>query len=133
MEKSRKKVLITVRKAPHGTYYVQEALDVMFIMASYDMDLSVLFQDDGVFALKSNQNTKALGTKGFMASLGALVDWDVTNVYADTSSMQQRGMTEDMLVSIGEDEDSGETLYPRLLEMGETIELMENQDAILSF
>jgi len=63
-----KKVMITVRKAPHGSIYVHEAIEVMFIVASYGMDLSVVFIDDGVFALKDGQDTKALGIKGFMAS-----------------------------------------------------------------
>ena len=75
------KLMIVIRKAPHGTIYVQEAIEVMFIMASFDMDLSIVFLDDGVNAVKQGQDTKELGIKGFSASLGALADWDVKNVY----------------------------------------------------
>lgn len=133
MSESRKKVLVIVAKAPHGTFYVQEALDVMFIMTAYEIDLSVLFTGDGVLALKSNQNTKAIGTKGFMASIGALTDWDIKEVFVDADAMRARDLSQDMLVSIGNDEDTDEALYPRLLEHDEVYALLERNEATLSF
>ena len=87
MAATGKKVMVTVRRAPHGSIYVQESVEVMFIFATYDMDLSVVFLDDGVLALQKSQDTKGLGIKGFMASLGALVDWEVTKVYVDRQSL----------------------------------------------
>lgn len=133
MSESRKKVLVIVAKAPHGTFYVQEALDVMFIMTAYEIDLSVLFTGDGVLALKSNQNTKAIGTKGFMASIGALTDWDIKEVFVDADAMRARDLSQDMLVSIGNDEDTDEALYPRPLEHDEVNALLERNEATLSF
>lgn len=127
-----KKVMITVRKAPHGTIYVQEAIEVMFIVASYGMDLSVVFMDDGVFALKDKQDTKALGIKGFMASIGALVDFEVEKVYVDQQSMQARNLSEDDLVFIGEDEDTEEPVKPRVLDTAAIRALMVDQDSIVS-
>ena len=50
MSATSNKIMITVRKAPHGTIYVQEAIEIMFIVASYGMDLSVVFLDDGVLS-----------------------------------------------------------------------------------
>jgi len=127
-----KKVMITVRKAPHGSIYVQEAIEVMFIVASYGMDLSVVFIDDGVFALKDGQDTGALGTKGFMASIGALVDFEVENVYVDSQSMRERNLGEDDLVFIGEDEDTEEPVKPRVLDSEAIRALMVEQDSIVS-
>lgn len=133
MSKSRKKVLVIVTKAPHGTFYVQEALDVMFIMTAYEIDLSVLFTGDGVLALKSNQVTKAVGTKGFIASIGALADWDIKEVFVDAEAMRSRELSQDMLVTVGDDEDTSEALYPRPLEQDEIYALLELSEATLSF
>jgi tRNA 2-thiouridine synthesizing protein C len=127
-----KKVMITVRKAPHGSIYVQEAIEVMFIVASYGMELSVVFIDDGVLALKSGQDTRELGIKGFMASLGALTDFEVANVFADRRSLSDRNMSEDDIVFIGEDEDTEEPVKPKVIDSGEIARLMADQDSIMS-
>lgn len=128
-----KKVMITVRKAPHGSIYVHEAIEVMFIVASYGMNLSVVFMDDGVMALKQGQDTRELGIKGFMASIGALVDFEVENVYVDKQSMQDRNLSEDDLVVIGEDEDTEEPIKPSVIDTDEIKRMMAEQDSLISF
>jgi len=133
MSETPRKVMITVRKAPHGSIYVHEAIEVMFIVASYGMELSVVFMDDGVMALKSGQNTSKLGIKGFMASIGALVDFEVEKVYVDRQSLLDRNMSEADLVSIGEDEDTEEPIRPRVLDSREIAEMMADQHSIMSF
>ncbi len=65
MSEDIKKIMFTVRNAPHGTIYVYEGLEVKLIMAAYDADISVVFMDDGVYSLKQGQNTDELGIKGF--------------------------------------------------------------------
>jgi tRNA 2-thiouridine synthesizing protein C len=132
MSDTPKKVMITVRKAPHGSIYVQEAIEVMFIVASYGMELTVVFIDDGVLALKSGQDTGELGIKGFMASLGALTDFEVTNVYADRQSLTDRNLREEDLVFIGEDEDTEEPVRPRLEDSATIAAMMAEQDSIMS-
>jgi tRNA 2-thiouridine synthesizing protein C len=126
------KVMITVRKAPHGSIYVQEAIEVMFIVASYGMELSVVFIDDGVLALKTGQDTGELGIKGFMASLGALTDFEVSNVYVDRTSLTERNMGEQDLVFIGEDEETEQPVRPAVLESQAIATMMAEQDSILS-
>jgi len=97
MADETRKVMITVRRAPHGSIYVHE------------------------------------GIKGFMASIGALVDFEVEKVYVDRQSLADRNMSEDDLVYIGEDEDTEEPLKPQVLDSAEIRRLMEQQDAIMSF
>ncbi len=133
MARTGKKVMVTVRKAPHGSIYAQEAVEVMFIFASYDMDLSVVFMDDGVLALQTGQDTKPLGIKGFMASLGALVDWEVTNVYVDRQSLKERNIAEDGVISIGRTEDTDEPILPKALDRSEIAAMMAEQHSIVSF
>lgn len=133
MGKERKKAMIVVRKAPHGSIYVQEAQEVMLIVAAYEMELSVVFIDDGVFALKAGQDTKALGTKSFMPIFTALIDWEIENVYLDEDSMKQRNLSLDQIINIGEDEDTEEPVKPEILTATEIQALMKQQDAVLSF
>ena len=133
MAATGKKVMVTVRRAPHGSIYVQESVEVMFIFATYDMDLSVVFLDDGVLALQKGQDTKGLGIKGFMASLGALVDWEVTNVYVDRQSLKARNIAEDAIIAIGKDDDTDAPIRPKVLDSAEIAKMMAAQHAIASF
>ena len=123
MAATGKKVMVTVRKAPHGSIYVQESIEVMFIFATYDMDLSVVFMDD----------TKGLGIKGFMASLGALVDWEVTKVYVDRQSLKERNIAEDAIISIGKDEETDAPIRPKVLDSAEIAAMMAVQHSLVSF
>lgn len=132
MSNAVNKVMITVRKAPHGSIYVQEAIEVMFIVASYGMDLSVVFLDDGVLALKDGQDTSELGIKGFVASLGALTDFEVTQVYVDEQSLNDRNLSRDDLVFIGEDEETEEPVKAQVKSSEEIAKMMAEQNSIMS-
>ncbi|MBF0340179.1 MAG: DsrE family protein [Magnetococcales bacterium] len=133
MAEEIKKIMFTVRKPPHGTIYVYEGLEVKLIMAAYDADISVVFMDDGVFAVKQGQDTKDLGIKGFAATYGALVDYEITKVFVDRKSMEDRGMTEDDLLVIGEDEDTEEPIKPQVVDSDEIAAMMAEQHNILAF
>jgi len=133
MAEEIKKIMFTVRKAPHGTIYVYEGLEVKLIMAAYDADISVVFMDDGVYALKQGQNTKDLGIKGFEATYGVFVDYEIEKVYVDRQSLESRGMTEEDLLFIGEDEDTEEPIRPKVVESKEIAAMMAEQHNILSF
>ncbi|MEO5349423.1 MAG: sulfurtransferase complex subunit TusC [Magnetococcus sp. YQC-3] len=133
MAEEIKKIMFTVRKAPHGTIYVYEGLEVKLIMAAYDADIAVVFMDDGVFALKQGQDTKELGIKGFAATYGALIDYEIQKVFVDRQSMEMRGMTEEDLLVIGEDEDTEEPIKPKVIDSQEIAAMMAEQHNILSF
>ncbi|OGS75960.1 MAG: sulfurtransferase TusC [Gallionellales bacterium GWA2_55_18] len=110
------------RKAPYGTIYALESLEVVLITAAFDQDVSLAFLDDGVYQLKKGQQTKGIETKNFSPAYRALEDYDVEKLYVDKGSMDERGLTEaDLLVDV--------TLLSRA-EMGA---LMDEQDVILSF
>ena len=52
-----KKFLYVNRKAPHGTVYALESLEVVLIGAAFEQDVSLAFVDDGVYQLMQNQDT----------------------------------------------------------------------------
>lgn len=93
-----KKIMHIIRRAPHGTIYSYEALETVLIMAAYDQDVSMAFIDDGVYALKKDQDTSELEIKGYMKTFTALDDYDVEKLYVDRQSLEERGLTEDDLI-----------------------------------
>ena len=101
-----KKFLYVNRKAPYGTIYAQESLEVVLIGAAFDQDVSLAFLDDGVFQLTKGQDTKEIGLKNFSATYRALGDYEVTKLYVEKESLTERGLTLDDLQNIEyEDED----------------------------
>ena len=85
-----KKIMHVMRKAPHGTIYTYEGLEMVLIMAAYDQDISVAFIDDGVYALKKGQNTEGIEMKGFAKTFGALDGYDVEKLYVDQISLEEQ-------------------------------------------
>jgi tRNA 2-thiouridine synthesizing protein C len=117
-----KKFMFVNRKAPYGTIYALESLEVVLITATFDQDVSLVFIDDGVYELIKGQQTKAIGIKNFSPSYRALEGYDIEKLYVDQASLDQRGLTEaDLLVPV-------EVLNAQ--QMGQ---LMAQQDVILSF
>ncbi len=117
-----KKFMFVNRKAPYGTIYALESLEVVLITAAFDQDVSLAFLDDGVYQLKKGQQTKNIETKNFSPTYRALEGYDIEKLYVEKESLDARGLTEDdLLVDV--------TVLGRK-EMGE---LMGQQDVVLSF
>jgi tRNA 2-thiouridine synthesizing protein C len=124
------------RHAPHGTNYAHEGLEVALIGAAFDQDVSVSFVDDGVFQLRKDQDTSEIGLKNFTTTFGALGDYDVTKVYVERESLQQRGMSEaDLMPLVYEDEDDDWAEKPliKVVDKDALASLLDEQDVILNF
>ena len=132
-----KKFLYVNRRAPYGTIYALESLEVVLIGAAFDQDVSLLFTDDGVFQIKKDQDTKqGSGFKNFSSTYKALGDYDVNKLYVEKESLEERGLTVDDLMELtyeDEDDDWAEKSSIRLVSRAEVKALMEEQDVILSF
>jgi len=87
-----------IRRAPHGTIYTYEALEMILIMGAFEQDISLVFIDDGVYSLVKNQDTKEIGIKGFSTTFRALDGYDIEKLYVDKESMEERGLTTDDFV-----------------------------------
>ena len=92
-----KKLLYINRRAPHGTIYAHEALEVVLIGAAFEQDVSLAFIDDGVFQLKKDQDTSDIHTKNFSKIFKALEMYDVEKLFVEKESLDKRGLTEDDL------------------------------------
>mgnify|MGYP003460957658 FL=1 len=117
-----KKVMFVNRKAPYGTIYALESLEVVLITATFDQDVSLVFLDDGVYELLKGQNTKAIGIKNFSPTYRALDGYDVEKLYVERESLEARGLSEDQLL-----------VDVEVLSSAQMGELMAQQDVVLSF
>ena len=131
-----KKFLYVNRKAPYGTIYALESLEVVLIGAAFEQDVSLAFLDDGVFQLTKGQNTDGIGIKNFSPTFRALGDYEVTKLYVEQESLDERGLTADDLQEVmyeDEDDDWAEKPSIRIVSRAEMSDLLEEQDVILNF
>ncbi len=117
-----KKFMFVNRKAPYGTIYALESLEVVLITAAFDQDVSLAFLDDGVYQLKKGQQPKGIETKNFSPTYRALEGYDIEKLYVEKESLEARGLTEDdLLVDV------------TVLSRKELGALMDEQNVVLSF
>jgi tRNA 2-thiouridine synthesizing protein C len=93
-----KKFMYVNRRAPYGTIFALECLEVVLISAAFEQDVSLAFLDDGVFQLKKNQDTTGIGMKNFSNTYRALDDYEVEKIYVEKESLEARGLTADDLI-----------------------------------
>lgn len=117
-----KKFCYVNRKAPYGTIYALESLEVVLIGAAFGQDISLVFIDDGVFQLTKGQDTTDTEMKNFSPTYRALEMYDVEKLYVEQEALEARGLTEqDLIVDV------------QVLSRNQIASLMEEQDVILSF
>src|SRR5574342_1088663 len=115
-----RKFMFVNRKAPYGTVYALEGLEVVLISAAFNQDVSLAFRDDGVYELVKGQQTKALEVKNFSPTYRALEGYDIEKLYVERESLAARGIREDQL------------LVPvQVVDAKEMAALMEQQDVII--
>jgi tRNA 2-thiouridine synthesizing protein C len=117
-----KKFMFVNRKAPYGTVYALEGLEVVLISAAFSQDVSMVFMDDGVYELVKGQQTKAIEMKNFSPTYRALDGYDVEKLYVERESLEARGLTEANLI-----------VPVQVLGAAEMGELMQQQDVVISF
>ncbi|MEW6133348.1 MAG: sulfurtransferase complex subunit TusC [Pseudomonadota bacterium] len=117
-----KKFMFVNRKAPYGTIYALEGLEVVLISAAFDQDVSLAFLDDGVFQLVKGQKTEGIEMKNFSPTYRALEGYDIEKLYVERESLEARGLTEDdLLVDV------------QVMSAAEMGDMMAQQDVVISF
>ena len=116
-----KKFMFINRRAPYGTIYALEGLEVVLISAAFEQDVSMVFLDDGVYELMKGQQTKGIDVKNFSPTYRALEGYDIEKLYVEQESLVARGLTVDRLV-----------VPVEVLSAAQMSELMEQQDVIIS-
>ncbi len=131
-----KKFVYINRKAPYGTVYALESLEVVLIGAAFEQEVQLVFVDDGVYQLTKGQNTDGIGMKNFSKTYSALGDYDVNQIYVDEQSLKDRGLTMDDLQELtyeDEDDDWAEKSSMKLINREQLAELIDEADVLLNF
>jgi len=92
------KVLVMLRKAPYGSVYTAEAFRTIMGIAVFEMDICVVFIDDGVYSLVKDQNPKKLDMKPLGDGFPMLKEFNVNRFVVHDESLSERGLTVDDLV-----------------------------------
>lgn len=117
-----KKFMFVNRKAPYGTIYALEGLEVVLISAAFDQDVSLAFLDDGVYQLVKGQKTEGIEMKNFSPTYRALEGYDIEKLYVERESLEARGLNEDdLLVDV------------QVMSAAEMGDMMAQQDVVISF
>lgn len=110
------------RRAPHGTIYALESLEVVLAAAAFEQRVTVLFLDDGVFQLAKGQQTEGLGVKDFSPTYRALEMYEVERVVVERESLERRGL------------EPGDLVIPvEVLNESDVGDLFESHDILLNF
>ena len=128
----KKRFMFVNRRAPYGSIYALEILEMVLISAAFEQHAAIVFIDDGVFQIKKGQDTVALGMKNFsptyrvveMEKEDAEEDEDIDMVWriiVERESMEARGLGEDDLI-----------VGVEVLAADELSALMDAQDVVLS-
>lgn len=131
-----KKFMYMNRKAPYGTIYALESLEVVLIAAAFDQDVSLVFADDGVYQLMKGQSTDEIGMKNFSPTYSALGDYDIKKIYIEKESLEERGLSLEDLQDLkyeDEDDDWAEKESIHLVSRDELAQVIDEQDVVFSF
>jgi len=131
-----KKFMYMNRKAPYGTIYAWESLEVVLIAAAFDQDISLVFADDGVYQLMKDKNTEEVGMKNFSKTYSALGDYDIKKIYIEQESLEERGLSLEDLQDLkyeDEDDDWAEKDSIILVSRAELAKVIDEQDVVFSF
>jgi tRNA 2-thiouridine synthesizing protein C len=122
------------RKAPYGTIYALEALEVVLIAGAFEQQVTLIFMDDGVYQLTRNQNPAGIGMKNFSKSFGALGDYDVDQIFVDYESLNLRGLTSDDLQSLTNETTEGiEQSSIKIVPRSQLSDIIEAADTLFNF
>lgn len=92
-----KSLLLICRRSPWSGPAAREALDVALAGGAFDLPISLLFLDDGVFQLKPGQQPAAVQQKDLTANLQALPLFGVEALYVARADLDSRGLSAEHL------------------------------------
>lgn len=104
----KKQLLVVCRHAPYSTSLAKEGLDFALAAGVFDQNISLLFLGEGLWQLKKDQQSNALGMKNLGKALSALPLYDIDNIYVEKASLMALGLNEaDLLMAVETLDESG--------------------------
>jgi tRNA 2-thiouridine synthesizing protein C len=116
-----RRILFIMRQAPYGTAVAHEVLDAALVAGVFELAVTVLFIDDGVYQLLRDQHGETLGSRDAARALTALPTYDVERLYASRDALAERGL------------DAADLVLPvELLDRAAIAALLAEQDVVIS-
>ena len=131
-----KKFMYLNRRAPYGTIYAWESLEVVLIGAAFDQEVRLMFVDDGVYQIVKGSDTSESDMKNFMPTYRTLGDYGVRHMFVDQASLDARGLTKDDLIQVEWEDWETEEEVDNIVEAVDSQrfkELMSQSDVVFSF
>src|SRR6056297_3638640 len=88
-----KRLLFLLRQSPYGSSHALEALETVLVAGVFEQRVSVLFCDEGVWQLVSDQNGALVNRRTVGRVVQALPPYDVAAPYVCSRSLAERGLT----------------------------------------
>lgn len=92
------KVVMLMRKSPYGSVYPAEGYRAMMGMGVFEMNIRVIFMDDGVYALVKGQEPGGIDMQPLGNAFLGLADVGVKEFFAHDEALAERGLTAKDLV-----------------------------------
>jgi len=92
-----KKIAIIFNQAPHGNAKGRETLDLILALSDVNQ-ISVFFNDEGIFHLLQNQQPDKILMRDYIATFGMLELYDISDIYICTTSLAKYNLTSQPLI-----------------------------------
>jgi len=115
-----KKLMCVINQPPYANSHVLELLETAMVAAVFDMQVSLLFRDEGLWSLLKPQNADPLGQRTLSKVLLAMPDYDVNSIYVCADTLRDKQLKTDELV-----------LPVTLLNKPAQADLMSEQDVVM--
>lgn len=116
-----KRILFFMRQSPYAGVAALETVESALVAGVFDLPVSVLFADQGVWQLVSGQDGSVLGARTLGKVLGALPEYGVSELYVCADSLAQRNLRAEDLV-----------LPVRMISSAEIGALLSVQDVVVN-
>ena len=119
---NKKSVLIINRSAPYGSSHAKESIDVALTCGIFEMPVSLLFMDQGIYQLLKQQDGKRVDQKNLTSVLSSLPMYDIENLYVARTALEENHIELDEMC-----------LPVKALNADEIKTLIHQHDTVLSF
>jgi tRNA 2-thiouridine synthesizing protein C len=117
-----KSLLLVSRQAPWTGLAAREVLDIALAGGAFDLPVGMLFLDDGVLQLQTQQQPEQVEQKDLCANLQALPLFGIEALYVCARSLQERGMR-----------DSPLGLPAQVVDVSQIRDLFAHYDQVITF
>lgn len=94
---NRKNVLYIAKTSPYQNSNARENLDLLMMLASFDVDVSMLFIGDGVLQLLETEHD-IIKTRAFTPLLKSLKHYDITQLYVLDEAFTELEINQNQLI-----------------------------------